>query len=130
MKTVCQTSRLPKGFASCCTVYSSTTQFSLHFCLTTTFKRAGSPHKRIHVHSHCGETLAGVVSASLQRQLDDNPAGVNTFKGHTHPSHILFPPLSLALSLSLCLTHTYRCTQTLIKSCNQADFCCINTSQI
>lgn len=127
MKTVCQTSRLPKGFASCCTVYSSTTQFSLHFCLTTTFNQAGSPHKRIHFHSHCGEMLAGVVSASLQRQLDDKTAGVNTFKGHTHPSHT---PPHLAVSLSLCLTHTYICTQTLIKSCNQADFCCINTSQI
>lgn len=53
-------------------------------------------HTNVHAHSQRGKTvLAAEVSASLQRQLDDNPAGVTRLKV-THITTVLslFPPLS------------------------------------
>lgn len=136
MKTVCQTSRQHKGFVSCCTVRSSATPFLFIFVTpflpryqfkhrhtdmesethTCTYAHTYTcAHTQAHIHSHNGITeLAAEVSASLQRQLDDNPAGVTLLKV-THRSHTLFLPLSAFM----CLSHTH----TLIKSCNQADFC-------
>lgn len=73
----------------------------------------GCAHAHTQLLSHCAESeLAGEASASLQRQLDDNPAGVTLLKV-SQRSH--------TLSRSVSLSHTH--THPLIKSCNQADFC-------
>lgn len=64
-------------------------------------------HANVHARSQRGKTeLAAEVSASLRRQLDDNPAGVT----HLKVTHIT-TVLSFFAPLSHSHTHTHRLTQ-------------------
>lgn len=124
MKTVGTTAN--KEFVTCCVVQSSASFSRVIFTTQPPFLPYQSKHIRwyqtlacTHIHSNNRKTdSTGEVSQSLRRQLDDNPDAVTRLKvthiSSTHP---------FSFSSYFCRIYTPTHTHTLIKSCNQADFC-------